>query len=91
MSEYITKVESTIARQRHKKGEIEVVPVLLHDPGKDECAWLMKLQRVPPGEKSWAEVFHDFQQFDMALTPIREGIKVVVERVRARKSVKKFS
>ena len=91
VSEYITKVESTIARQRHKKGEIEVVPVLLHDPGKDECAWLMKLQRVPPGEKSWAEVFHDFQQFDMALTPIREGIKVVVERARARKSVKKFS
>jgi hypothetical protein len=91
VSEYISKVESTIARQRHKKGEIEVVPVLLHDPGKDECAWLMKLQRVPPGEKSWAEVFHDFQQFDMALTPIREGIKVVVERARTRKSGKKFS
>jgi hypothetical protein len=85
VSEYISKVESTIARQRHKNGEIEVVPVLLHDPGKDECAWLMKLQRVPPGEKSWAEVFHDFQQFDMALTPIREGIKVVVERARTRK------
>jgi len=91
VSEYISEVESTIARHRHKKDEIEVVPVLLHDPGKDECVWLMKLQRVPPGEKSWAEVFHEFQEFDMALTPIREGIKSVVERARARKSGKKFN
>ncbi|HEX3144746.1 MAG TPA: toll/interleukin-1 receptor domain-containing protein [Pyrinomonadaceae bacterium] len=91
VSKYINRVESPFAKQRYDNGEIDVVPVLVHDPGKDECAWLMKLQRVPPGEKSWAEVFHDFQQFDMALTPIREGIKTVVERARTRKSGRKFS
>jgi hypothetical protein len=85
VSRYIEKVESPIARERHKNGEIEVVPVLVHQPGKDDCAWLMKLQRVPPGDKSWAEVLHDFQQFDMALTPIRDGIRLVLERARERK------
>ena len=44
----------------------------------------MALQRVPPGEKSWAEVLHDFQRYDRALAPIRDGIKAVVERARKR-------
>ena len=89
VSKYISKVESVIARQRYDNGEIEVVPVLVHDPGKKECAWLMKLQRVPPGPKSWAEVLRDFQQFDLALTPIRDGIKVVLERAHTRKHGRK--
>jgi hypothetical protein len=89
VSKYISKVESVIAKQRYDNGEIEVVPVLVHDPGEKECAWLMKLQRVPPGPKSWAQVLHDFQKFDMALTPIRDGIRVVLERAHARKYGKK--
>jgi hypothetical protein len=84
VSQYISKVESPIAKKRYDNGEIEVVPVLVHDPGKDECGWLMELQRVPPGAKSWAEVLQDFQLHDMALTPIRDGIKAVVERARER-------
>ena len=84
VSTYISKVESSIAKKRYDNGEIEVVPVLVHDPGKDECGWLMEIQRVPPGAKSWAEVLHDFQVHDMALAPIRDGIKAVVERARQR-------
>jgi len=79
--------ESLVAKKRYDKQEIEVVPVLVHDPGQGECAWLMELQRVPPGAKSWAEVLHDFQEHDMALTPIRDGIKAVVERARERKNL----
>ena len=89
VSQYIRTVESAIAKKRHDNGEIDVVPVLVHDPGKDECGWLMKLQRVPPGEKSWAQVLLEFQKFDMALTPIRDGIKAVMERARERKCGKK--
>ena len=85
VSHYIGTVECRIAKKRHDHDEIEVVPVLVGDPGKDECAWLMALQRVPPGEKSWAEVLHDFQQYDRALAPIRDGIKAVVERARKRR------
>ncbi|MGB8167998.1 MAG: toll/interleukin-1 receptor domain-containing protein [Chthoniobacteraceae bacterium] len=85
VSPYIEKVECAVAKKRHKDGEIEVLPVLVHKPGKEDCAWLLKLQRVPPGDKSWAEVLREFQQLDMALTPIRDGIKDVVERARERK------
>ena len=79
-------MECRIAKKRHDNDEIEVVPVLVGDPGKDECAWLMALQRVPPGKKSWAEVLHDFQLYDLALAPIRDGIKAVVERARKRRN-----
>jgi hypothetical protein len=89
VSDYIGKVESPIAKERHGNGEIEVLPVLVHHPGEDDCAWLMKLQRVPPGAQSWAEVLREFQKFDMALTPIRDGIKAMVERARARKRGKR--
>lgn len=85
VSRYIAAVESPIAEERHKKGEIEVVPVLVHHPGDKECDWLMALQRLPPGAQSWAEVLHDFQQHDMALAPIRDGIKEVVHRARKRR------
>jgi hypothetical protein len=86
VSHYIGTVECRIAKKRHDHDEIEVVPVLVGDPGIDERAWLMTLQRVPTGEKSWAEVLHDFQQYDRALAPIRDGIKAVVERARKRRA-----
>jgi hypothetical protein len=85
VSHYIGTMECRIAKKRHDNDEIEVVPVLVGDPGKDECAWLMALQRVPPGEKSWAEVLREFREHDFALTPIRDGIKAVVERARKRR------
>jgi hypothetical protein len=50
--------------------------------------WLMALQRVPPGEKSWVEMLHDFQKYDRALAPIRDGIKAVVERARKRRATR---
>lgn len=85
VSQYIHAVECRIAKNRHKKDEIEVVPVLVGDPGKNECTWLMALQRVPPGAKSWAEILHDFQHYDRALAPIRDGIREVVERAWKRR------
>ena len=84
VSDYINEVEYPIAQKLHRQGKIEVIPVLVHDPGKEECVWLMELQRVPPGTKSWAEVLQEFQLHDRALTPIREGIRAVVERARDR-------
>ena len=85
VSRYINKVEYPTAKQRHTAKEIEVAPVIIDTPGKGECAWLMKLQRLPPDAKSWAQVLHEFPHHDRALAPIRDGIKAVVERARARK------
>ena len=84
VSDHIGNVECQIAKERLDNNEIEVVPVLIDDPGEDECAWLMELQRVPPGKKSWAEVRRDFQEYDFALKDIRKGIKSVVKRARER-------
>lgn len=89
LSNYIGKVESPIAKKRHGSGEIEVAPVLVDHPGREECAWLMRLQRVPPGAKSWVQVFEEFEHYDKALAPIREGIREVVDRARQRKLRKK--
>lgn len=85
VSRYIGAVECPIAKERYKNREIEVVPILVHHPGDKECDWLMALQRLPPGAKSWAEVLYDFQRHDMALAPIRDGVKEVVQRARKRK------
>lgn len=85
VSEYISKVESPIAEERYQKDEIEVLPVLVQHPADGDCEWLLKLQRVPPGSDSWAEMFRAFQHCDLALTPIRNAIKAVVERARKRK------
>lgn len=82
VSRYINAVECPIAKKRLKKGEIEVIPILVGKPGEKECEWLMELQRLPPGDKSWAESYREFQQYDFALAPIRDGIRQVVERAR---------
>lgn len=87
VSKYISKVESPIAKKRFGKGEIEVLPVLVDHPADGDCKWLLSLQRVPPGGNSWAEVLREFQLHNMALRPIRNGIKDVVKRARARKAV----
>ena len=69
--------------------EIEVLPVVVDDPGEDDFGWLKQFHRVPPGMLSWAQVMREFQHFDMALAPIRNGIRTVVERARERKCGKR--
>lgn len=83
-SDYIRRVELPRAKARLSAKEIHVLPVYLGAPSDGDCKWLMKLERVP-GEKSWAEMRASFPDYDHALKPIRDGIKSVVERARARK------
>jgi hypothetical protein len=85
-SRYISKIEDPIARRRHKHGEIEVLPILIHDPGKGECRWMRGLQWVPPGALSWAEIHRNNPDHDIARADIRDGIREVVKRVQSRKS-----
>jgi hypothetical protein len=51
VSHYIGTVECRIAKKRHEGDEIEVVPVLVGHPGKNECAWLMALSAPAPRGK----------------------------------------
>ena len=84
-SDYIREVELPRAKKRLAANEIDVLPVYLGAPSKGDAEWLMKLERVP-WEKSWAEIRGAFPEYDHALKPIRDGIKAVVERARARKN-----
>lgn len=85
VSNYIATVEGPAAQERSEKGEIEVVPVLIHDPDQEECKWLTAFQRVPPGAKSWVDFRKENSEYDEALAPIRNGIKAVVQRVLDRR------
>ncbi len=80
-SKFIQEVECPIAKERHKLGEIEIVPIYVAPTGGDECSWLMKLQRVP-NEKSWMETLKEFPQYDLTLPQIRQAIGQVIDRVR---------
>lgn len=84
-SNYIRDVELPRAKERHDAEEIDVLPVYLGAPSEGDCDWLMTLERVP-WEPSWAEIRGASPDYDHALKPIRDGIKAVVERARARKS-----
>jgi len=83
-SGYIQKVELRRARARHKKGEIEVVPVVLYPMDlKHDCEFLYKLNPLPEWGKCWRDFEKDGDWRD-ALYPIGNGIKQAIEKARLR-------
>jgi hypothetical protein len=84
-SDYIQDVELPIAKARHKKGEIVVVPVVLYPMDlKHECEFLHQLNPLPEWGKSWRDFEKDGDWND-ALHPIGNGIKQAIEKARASK------
>jgi hypothetical protein len=87
-SDYIQKVEVPIAKRRCKKGEVLIAPVVVQHPGGTNCDWLLKLERLPHKEKSWAEIRKACRasegEYDDAIQPLRDGIKKLVDEIRNR-------
>jgi len=85
-SDYIQQVEVPIARQRWKRGQILVAPVVVSHPGGTKCDWLLSLEHLPDKQKSWSEIRKDCKasegEYDQALQPLRDGIGKLVEQVR---------
>jgi len=81
----IQNVELPRARARHKKGEIEVVPVLLYpmDDLEHDCKFLYRLNPLPEWGKSWRDFEKDGDWQD-ALFPIGKGVKQAIEKARLR-------
>jgi hypothetical protein len=80
-SDYIQDVELPRAKARYKKGEIEVVPVLLYPMDLEhDCEFLHKLNPLPKFGKSW----RDYRDSNYALYPIGNGIKQAIEKARLR-------
>jgi hypothetical protein len=82
-SRYIQNVELPRARARHKKGEIEVVPVLLYPMDlQHDCKFLSQFNPLPQWGRSWRDFEKDGDWND-ALYPIGNGLKAAIEKVRA--------
>jgi hypothetical protein len=83
-SDYIQQVELPRAKARHKKGEIEVVPVILYKMNlKHDCKFLHQFNPLPAWGKCWRDFEKDGDWND-ALFPIGEGIKQAIEKARLR-------
>jgi hypothetical protein len=84
-SAYIHEVEVPIAKQRNKKGEVLIAPVVVSNPGGLNCEWLLGLERLPHKHKSWSEIRRETLAdggYDEAYRPLRDGIWKLVEQVR---------
>lgn len=87
-SKYIHEVEVPIAKQRNKKGEVFIAPVVVSHPGGRNCKWLLSLEHLPHKKKSWAEIRKECKasdgEYDEAIQPLRDGIWNLIEQVRNR-------
>jgi hypothetical protein len=87
-SSYIHEVEVPIAKQRNKKGEVFIAPVVVSHPGGMNCDWLLSLERLPHKNKSWAEIRSETLSsggYDEAYQLLRDGVWKLVELVRNRR------
>src|SRR5208283_805445 len=81
-SDYIQKVELEKAKERLKKAEIEVVPVVLYPMDlKSDCEFLYQFNPLPEWGKSWRDFEKDGDWRD-ALYPIGNGVKQAIEKAR---------
>ena len=75
-SDYSNRVEVKQALERHEKGEVRVIPIILR-----ECDWhdepFAKLQALPRD----ARPVTDWSNIDNALYDVAKGIKKVVEEL----------
>ena len=90
-SKYIHEVEVPIAKQRNTKGEVLIAPVVVSQPGGTNCKWLLGLERLPHKQKSWAEIRKECRasdgEYDLAIQPLRDGIKKLVDQIRKRSTI----
>ena len=68
---------------------VKLLPaVVVNHPGESECEWLLDLERLPDKQKSWADIRLECAaakgEYDMALGPLRNGVKKLVDKVRGR-------
>ena len=82
-SDYSNRVEVKHALERHEKGEVRVIPIILR-----QCDWqdepFAKLQALPRD----ARPVTDWSNLDNALYDVAKGIKRVVEELENSQSTK---
>lgn len=84
-SDYIMDVELPCALNRQKKGEVEIVPVILFpiDLEKEHAA-LHAFNPLPAFGKCWSEFEQNGGHYQNAHKPIRAGLWQAIEKVSQR-------
>ena len=86
-SRYIQEVELPEALERHQRGEIVIVPLLLYPiDWEADCPVLKKFNPLPVFGKSWREFEQNGGDWNDALYPIGNGLKQAIDKVRARRA-----
>lgn len=84
-SDYIIDVEVSSALARRKKGEVEIVPVLLYDVNLEEdFPDLSAFNPLPAWNKCWRDYEHDGGHYQDAHKSIRNGLRQAIDRVRTK-------
>ena len=84
-SEYIMDVELTQAMVREKKGEVEIVPILLYDVNLEkDCPEVHVFNPLPAWGKCWSDYEKDGGYYQDAHKSIRDGLRQAIEKVRAK-------
>ena len=85
-SEYIMDIELKHALAREKKGEVEIVPILLYDVNlKDDCPELHAFNPLPAWSKCWRDYEQGGGHYQDAHKPIRDGLRQAIEKVKAKR------
>lgn len=85
-SRYIQEVELPEALKRQKKGEIEIVPLLLYPiDWEADCPALKPFNPLPAFGKCWRDFEKEDGDWNDALYPIGQGLKQAIDKARARK------
>jgi len=89
-SKYIQKIEMSVAKERHKNGDIHVVPILLEEVNlRDKCDFLGQFNPLP----AWGRCWRSYNCYGDANHLIDDGLWAAVEKALAqmKKTTKLFA
>ena len=86
-SDYVREVEIPRAEDRHKNGEIEIVPIVIYEEIdlKAECPVLHEVNHLPEWGKCWRDFEKDGGDYKDALGLIRRGLRESIEKCLKRR------
>ena len=84
-SDYIRDVELPLALVREKKGEVEIVPIVLFPMDiQKESPELYAFNPLPAFGRCWSEYEQNCGHYQNAHKPIRDGLWQAIEKVQSR-------
>lgn len=85
-SDYIKNVEVKRALAREKKGEVEIVPIVIY-PMDLETEWpqLHVFNPLPAWGKCWRDYEQDGGHYQDAHQPIRDGLRQAINKAKSKR------